>query len=234
MFVQSENSITQNLEKIILSACSQNSYFEELTKNTSVEMYLEFPRDWGLGSSSTLISLVAQWAGVNPYQLLTDSFGGSGYDVACAMANSPILYQLVGEERKVYPVDFQIDFKDKLFFIYLNQKQNSREGIAQYRKNKKNKSKAIEQITEITENMLRFPSYSAFCEMIDKHEEIVSSLLNMNCVKSLYFSDFQGSIKSLGAWGGDFILATGEEMYVKDYFSSKGYLTIIPHKEMIL
>ena len=171
LFVQSENSITQNLEKIILSAYRQNSYFEELTKNTSVETYLEFPRDWGLGSSSTLISLVAQWAGVNPYQLLTDSFGGSGYDVACAMANSPILYQLVGEERKVYPVDFQIDFKDKLFFIYLNQKQNSREGIAQYRKNKKNKNKAIEQITEITENMLRFPSYSAFCEMIDKHEE---------------------------------------------------------------
>ena len=234
LFVQSENSITQNLEKIILSAYSQISYFEELTKNISVETYLEFPRDWGLGSSSTLISLVAQWAGVNPYQLLTDSFGGSGYDVACAMANSPILYQLVGEERKVYPVDFQIDFKDKLFFIYLNQKQNSREGIAQYRKNKKNKSKAIEQITEITENMLRFPSYSAFCEMIDKHEEIVSSLLNMNCVKSLYFNDFQGSIKSLGAWGGDFILATGEEMYVKDYFSSKGYLTIIPYREMIL
>ena len=70
--------------------------------------------------------------------------------------------------------------------------------------------------------------------MIDKHEEIVSSLLNMNCVKSLYFSDFQGSIKSLGAWGGDFILATGEEMYVKDYFSSKEYLTIISYEEMIL
>ena len=48
-------------------------------------------------------------------------------------------------------------------------------------------------------------------------------------------SDFDGGIKSLGAWGGDFILAasaTGEET-VKAYFSNKGLNTVIPYEEMI-
>ena len=55
---------------------------------------LTFPRAWGLGTSSTLISLIAQWAKCDPFELLFEAFGGSGYDIACATANSPISYQL--------------------------------------------------------------------------------------------------------------------------------------------
>ena len=42
-----------------------------------------------------------------------------------------------------------------------------------------------------------------------------------------------GTIKSLGAWGGDFVLATGDEEAQK-YFKRKGYKTIIPFQDMIL
>ena len=39
--------------------------------------------------------------------------------------------------------------------------------------------------------------------------------------------------KVLGAWGGDFILASGGENTV-DYFKDKGYTTVIPYREFIL
>ena len=57
---------------------------------------LDFDPNWGLGSSSTLIANLAQWANVNPYELLKLTFGGSGYDLACATAEGPIYYQLAG------------------------------------------------------------------------------------------------------------------------------------------
>ena len=55
---------------------------------------LDFPNNWGLGSSSTLISLVAQWTKTDPYALLEKTFGGSGYDIACATAKSAITFQI--------------------------------------------------------------------------------------------------------------------------------------------
>ena len=51
---------------------------------------LDFHPNWGLGSSSTLIANLARWANVNPYELLKMTFGGSGYDIACATAEGPI------------------------------------------------------------------------------------------------------------------------------------------------
>ena len=58
------------------------------------ETHLDFDPNWGLGSSSTLIANLARWANVNPYELLKLTFGGSGYDIACATAEGPIYYQL--------------------------------------------------------------------------------------------------------------------------------------------
>ena len=42
---------------------------------------------------------------------------------------------------------------------------------------------------------------------------------------------FEGEIKSLGAWGGDFILASG--INSPSYFESKGYKTIVKFDDMI-
>ena len=46
------------------------------------------------------------------------------------------------------------------------------------------------------------------------------------------FPDYKGSIKSLGAWGGDFILATGDKED-RNYFINKGLRSIIEFKDMI-
>ena len=47
------------------------------------------------------------------------------------------------------------------------------------------------------------------------------------------FPDFDGVIKSLGAWGGDFVMVISNENPT-DYFMEKGYETVIPYEEMIL
>ena len=52
-------------------------------------------------------------------------------------------------------------------------------------------------------------------------------------VKKRLFPDYPGSIKSLGAWGGDFILATGTESE-REYFKEKGYTTLRSYRELIL
>jgi hypothetical protein len=41
-----------------------------------------------------------------------------------------------------------------------------------------------------------------------------------------------GAIKSLGAWGGDFILASGNQK-TPNYFHEKGFKTVISYSEMI-
>lgn len=234
LFTGSQNPVAQTLEKILNEAKTLNPDFLIDTYGFSIETHLDFPQNWGLGSSSTLINNIAQWAKVSPFELLFKSFGGSGYDIACAGANSPLIYQLINSKTKSYPIYFNPDFSHSLFFIHLNKKQNSREGIARYRQFKKSKMALILQITEITEEMLRQPTFTDFCLLLERHETLISECISLPKVKDLYFSDFQGSIKSLGAWGGDFILAVGESEYIRNYFISKGFETIIPFEKLIL
>ncbi|MCO5233387.1 MAG: GYDIA family GHMP kinase [Chitinophagales bacterium] len=202
----------------------------------AVETHLEFPIDWGLGSSSTLIALLAQWWKADAYELLKVSFGGSGYDIACASSSSPILYQLNGMNRKVEEIQFAPLFKDQLAFLYLGKKQNSREGIEHYRSIWVDKSSWINKINAITLQILKCTYLKDFEELMIHHEAIISSILKMPTVQERLFQDYQGSVKSLGAWGGDFVLITLNDTFenTQAYFKNKGYEICIPYQEMIL
>ena len=87
-----------------------------------IETSLTFPKNWGLGTSSTLIYTIAQLFEINPFDLLKQTFGGSGYDIACAGADSAIIYALKNGEPTFDKVAFQPIFKDNLYFIYLGNK----------------------------------------------------------------------------------------------------------------
>lgn len=224
--------ITQTLEKILCTAKQLNPNFL-IEKNFHVETKLEFPRDWGLGSSSTLINNIAQWAQIDAFKLLFESFGGSGYDIACAQQNKPIWYQLKDSHPEITPIEYNPLFKDSLFFVHLNQKQNSKEGIQRYRKLAKHKNHLIEELTNLTKEITLTQSLENFCSLIKEHERLISNSLDIPTVQSHLFPDFPGEIKSLGAWGGDFILAASNEDVI-NYFKSKGYPTIIRYSDMIL
>lgn len=230
------------LSKILQTARNLNPQFSNF--NYAIETHLTFPRQWGLGTSSTLIYNISQLFGVNPYTLLNDTFGGSGYDIACAGVNSAIFYQLGEGEPIVENAFFEPFFKDNLYFIYLGKKQNSREGIARYRDKTINipphreigTSQYFDDISAISDAFCIVFDLKSFEKLVFEHERLVASVIELPTVKSLYFTDYWGEIKSLGAWGGDFVLATSDRTLeeTKVYFNKKGFDTILQYSEMIL
>lgn len=200
----------------------------------SVTTRLTFPKNWGLGTSSTLINNIAQWFEIDAFDLLAKTFGGSGYDIACAQNATPVLYHIDNGKPIVKPVaTFGPRFTDKLYFVYLNRKQNSRQAIEAYRMRRNRIAPICTKIDTLTQKIIDSTTLSDFCLAIDEHENIMSGVLGLPTIKSLAFPDFNGSIKSLGAWGGDFILAAVDED-PKEYFKAKGFEVMIPYKEIIL
>lgn len=189
--------------------------------------FLDFPRDWGLGTSSTLINNFSLWSQVDPYFLLDKTFGGSGYDIACANASSFITYQQINENKKIQKVEISSEILKDLYFVHLNQKQNSREGIKLY-KNKDKDLKLIDTISSITRKIIDSQKIEEFSKLLQEHENLISSFLGIPTIKSQLFPDYKGFIKSLGAWGGDFIMVQRTENMEK-YFLNKGFSTIYPY-----
>lgn len=227
------DKIAETLLEILSEAKRLNPNFLNSESGFLVKTNLTFPRNWGLGSSSTLINSIASWAKVDAFQLLWNSFKGSGYDIACSQNNTPIFYQLLNQKPVVEQVNFNPSFQENLFFVYLNQKQDSKKGIAKFRENKQQIQNEINEISTISDEFLKANNLKDFEKLIFEHEQIISSIIKLKPIKQELFSDYFGEIKSLGAWGGDFVLATGNEKS-NSYFENKGFETILPYQKMIL
>ena len=194
---------------------------------------LEFSKNWGLGSSSTLINNLSLWAKIDPYDLLDLTFKGSGYDIACCNKINPITYVKNKNDRIIKDVDFNPPFKENLFFIYLGHKQNTSEAIKNYRSMSNDIHNVINKINSISLSIMKSNTLSEFEKLIVAHEDIISKTINIEPIKKRLFSDYKsGVIKSLGAWGGDFVLVTGNKSNMS-YFSNKGYDEIIPYKDLV-
>lgn len=226
--------IANTLQEILRTAKNLNPNFLENSKGLLVKTALTFPNEWGLGTSSTLINNIATWAKVNAFELLEKSFGGSGYDIACAQKNHAITYQRKGVKPSITKLNFHPSFSNELFFVYLNEKQDSKEGIKMYRSLSLDKKKYMNKINDLTFQIIEATNINDFTTLLNQHEQFLSSILKVKTVKEKLFSDFNGAVKSLGAWGGDFVLVTGTEDDVKTYFNHKNYTTIIPYDDMIL
>ncbi|TXE09225.1 GHMP kinase [Gelidibacter salicanalis] len=228
-----DNAIAARLLQILNAAKNQNPEILGEQQGITIVTKNDFPKNWGLGTSSTLINNIAQWSEIDAYTLLKATFGGSGYDIACAKHNAPLTYQLEAQDRTIIERTFNPVFQQHLYFVFLNKKQNSRDGIAAYQNQKNNISKAISEITTITNAMLSSTTLETFQFLMDSHESIIANIIKQQPVKERLFSDFKGSIKSLGAWGGDFVLVASKAQ-PEAYFKDKGYHTIIPYAEMVL
>ncbi|PKQ43874.1 GYDIA family GHMP kinase [Confluentibacter flavum] len=230
--VQHDN-IAHKIVQILNTAKVLNPAFLKSTNGFKISTILTFPRNWGLGTSSTLINNIAQWAHVDAYMLLEKTFGGSGYDIACAQHNHPICYQLENGNPMVEKVEFNPSFKEHLYFVYLNKKQNSRDGISKYKENRGNIKASIIDINNITTHMVSCKSLEDFDSLILQHELMISNIIKQQPVKTILFHDFNGQIKSLGAWGGDFVMATSKTNPTA-YFKAKGFEIVIPYIDMVL
>lgn len=215
--------IFKTLKELQSPIFNTNSY--ELSCN------VQFPENFGLGSSSTLMTNVANWAQVDAYELNDKALGGSGYDIAVAKKGHPLFYTRLKDHKIVERIHFNPSFKEDLLFIHLNKKQDSREGISMYRSLPKDNA-LIQEFSTLTDEVAKVQDLGKFSLLMMQHEELMSNFLKIQTVKEKYFSDAPVFFKSLGAWGGDFILTTKFSDY-KSYFRHKGFSNFYQYEDLI-
>ncbi len=239
-----DDAMAWRLQTILEAAVALNSAFRKKLAGSQVTTRLEFPRRWGLGSSSTLLANAARWAEVDPFALLEASFGGSGYDIAAATLDGPFVFWRTptpqgGWQPHWQRVSFAPPWARHLWFVWLEAKQDSREGIRAFKAISERISLAalIQAISRITEQAIAAPTLEAFEDLMRRHEEIVAHTLSLEPVQQARFPDYEaGIVKSLGAWGGDFVLVSSR-MSADDtraWFARKGYKTCLHWSEMAI
>ncbi len=232
-----DTAIAQRLTQIFQAISQLSGGWPVATHAIRIESRLDFPAHWGLGTSSTLIAALAKWAGVDAFRLLDATFGGSGYDLACAFADGPILYQRRENTGHWTPAAFAPPFHEQLYFVGLGAKQNSREGIARYRNlNPPPAQKLLQEITQITKAFLHVQAIGEFENFLQQHEDLVSKTLGLPPIAKTLFPDYPGAMKSLGAWGGDFALATSHTSVetTLQYFADRGYPEVVRYRDMVI
>jgi len=200
---------------------------------TKFETALESNPEWGLGSSSTLISLLSQWSGVDPFKLNELVFKGSGSDIACAKADGPIFYT---RNKPVETISLNYPFADQLFLVYSGIKKKTAAEVSDFLKERKVSAPLIDEGSVLTDEFSRCIDQDEFNLLIHQYEALIGGLIEQLPVKSEFFPDFKGEIKSLGAWGGDFFLASTSLPFsgVKKYFENKGLTTVFRWDDLIL
>jgi len=233
----SDSDIARHPRMLMLAARKLNPGFCLLSQGYSVTSTLNYPLLWGLGSSSTLIAAVAQWAGTDPFKFHFEVSKGSGYDIACAISKGPIVYSLTENSPEFEPVSFSPSFADKIYFVYQGKKQDSAEGIQKYRNRISNPDKGlITTASLLTQLMLQAADLTEFEHIMQAHEQLISSLLETPTIRQKIFNDLPGEVKSLGAWGGDFCMLTWRDdpASLKQYLKSKGLETWFNFYDIVL
>ncbi len=223
-----ETSDKGKAEFLLLLLNQAQKLSHEIIPAAIVSTRLSFPEDWGLGSSSTLTHLIAQWLKIDPFELFFATQNGSGYDIACAAENQPIVYQLTDGRPHWKCVTLPEVFKES-YFVHLGRKQQSRPEVERFKRSEV-ASGDTEAITRLTRKFLSCKSKAELQQIMREHEEIMAVVLGTQPVFQRLFPDFDGAVKSLGAWGGDFIWAVGND--VEPYFKSKGYPVVVKFAEM--
>jgi mevalonate kinase len=234
--IKGEKAVSTRLVEILNEAHKLNPEILSTGKTgIRVNTRLNFNRNWGLGTSSTLINNIANWFDIDAFKLLRNTFGGSGYDIAAAQNEQAITYQLTENGPSVLKSNFHPDYSDNIFFVYLNEKKNSRDAIEHYKAlPEANKTGLSEKISSLTEQFLNCTTLTEFELLINIHETLLSRTLQTPKVKQERFPEFPGAIKSLGGWGGDFIMVTGDQAAVFEYFENKGFKTIFAFQDIVL
>lgn len=195
---------------------------------------LEFNRKWGLGSSSTLLYCLSEWANVDPFVLLEKTFGGSGYDLANAGEDRAIFYTKKDNKASWESFDLKLPMQDNLFFIYLGKKKNSREAIAHYRESKSTDA-FIQRVSDLGTAFSEAKDLKTIQGVILEHETLLSERLKTPTLNKSIFADLNGAAKSLGGWGGDFVLIATEwnKEELTKYIKTKEMETIFSYEEMV-
>ncbi len=231
----SDQEKAENLRFLIKTLIEMDPSFQRELFTWDVETVLGFSPKWGFGSSSTLIALMAEWAEVNPLDLHFRVSDGSGYDVACALAERPIHYKLREDGPHYRHVKFNPPFAKNLYFVWLGKKQSTAEHLVEMAEKINPGYQEIHHFTTLTQQMTEATELSEFRLLMEEHEAKLSELIKLDRVSVTRFPDLPGSVKSLGAWGGDFVMIATESdpETLYNYLNKKGFNTIFRYNDLV-
>ena len=195
-----------------------------------VQTRVDFPRRWGLGTSSTLCALLAQWAEVDAFSY-RKLHGGSGYDLACAQASGAISYALVDAEPEVISVQLP-EVLQSVVFVYRGVKQQTDSSL-QLVGRKPFSLAQCQEISQLSKAFLQTNTLDELESIIEQHELLIANHLGLERAIEGPFKGIRGQVKSLGGWGGDFVMLTRFEEN-RQWLEANGFNAIIPFETMAL
>lgn len=223
-----------NLKNIIQACIEIMPSFQESLFRKDAVTNLDFSPEYGFGSSSTLVSLLAEWAEVNPLDIHFMVSEGSGYDVACALADGPITYKLRDALPQYQHVHFNPPFRDQLWFAWLGNKQATASHLRKVAGGINPGFEIKYKFSELTKAMIEASGLDEFRRIMEEHEEELSGILGMERIATS-LPDLPGSVKSLGAWGGDFIMIATEfdRNTLETYLAKKGIHILYSYEDLV-
>jgi len=235
--LKTTNSVYANrLVSLLKKTIELSHHFDEQIRHARVETLLDFNPEYGFGSSSTLIYGLSKWANIDPYMLQEQTFGGSGFDIACADVKGPITFQRIKDAVQVKNVKLSPEISDHIYFVYLGKKQHTSKSIQNFRDKASYSNSDIDTITSITNEVVKSKSVNEFEMLLSEHEKLMSKILKTPSIKSNCFSYIDGCVKSLGAWGGDFVLVTSQvsKQVFSEQMKKQGFPVSFAYRELVL
>ncbi|HRY33987.1 MAG TPA: GYDIA family GHMP kinase [Bacteroidales bacterium] len=191
--------------RLLEAAGRLNPAFAAGLQGTGVSVDANYPVQWGLGSSSTLIYLVACWADVNPFRLFTMVSKGSGYDLACAGRSNPLLFSHKGDEIMIRDITPGKGIREHALFAWLGNKQSTDTEIDLFLETANPAPTDLALMDLLTLKIATADTADELQEQVLRHESLLARILQREPL-SARLEDFPGAVKSLGAWGGDFAM----------------------------
>lgn len=179
-----------------------------------------FRKEWGLGSSSALIANIARWSGTDPWELMQVSFPGSGYDVAVAFHGKALTYRLEeGQRPTIRFIDYIPAWLEHFKVVFTGKKINSRDSVNENKPLFHRLEPHVDELDRMARSLLTAENAAEACELLRRYEGILASELKLEPGAGL-FPVYTGTIKSLGAWGGDALLVEYREGEFEEVFKN--------------
>lgn len=231
----SDDEIANNLQRLIKSILLMKPEFEKELVGAEATSHLEFNREWGFGSSSTLISNLAFWSGIDPFDLNAKTSQGSGYDVVVAREDGPVYFSRDDQSYKLEEVNLNTSLIQNIHFVYLGNKEGTAQNVARFLGTKKPKRQDIRLISDLSYHLGNARNLEDFEYYMKEHEQILASILKEPMLKDGLLKDFPGEAKSLGAWGGDFAMITWNDSNeaLRTYLKKKNFNTCYSFNELV-
>ena len=119
------------------------------------------------------------------------------------------------------------------YFTYLGKKQQSSKEVDSFLDNSDFSDIDILSVSQLSTDICKADSPAELISLVNEHEYILSTILKREPL-ARRFQSFPGTVKSLGAWGGDFAMfvSASEPEVVVNHLHGLGFVNVFPYTDL--